>query len=79
MQNLKNTINNNEEEPMNTIGQKITALREGKCMTKTELSNKLDVSVQFLTMIEHGRKNPPIWMLARLSEIFGVTVDEIIK
>ena len=64
---------------MNTIGQKITALREGKCMTKTELSNKLDVSVQFLTMIEHGRKTPPIWMLARLSEIFGVTVDEIIK
>lgn len=64
---------------MNTIGQKITALREGKCMTKTELSNKLDVSVQFLTMIEHGRKNPPIWKLARLSEIFGVTVDEIIK
>lgn len=64
---------------MNTIGQKITALREGKCMTKTELSNKLDVSVQFLTMVEHGRKNPPIWMLARLSEIFGVTVDEIIK
>lgn len=64
---------------MNTIGQKITALREGKCMTKTELANKLDVSVQFLTMIEHGRKNPPIWMLARLSEIFGVTVDEIIK
>ena len=64
---------------MNTIGQKITVLREGKCMTKTELSNKLDVSVQFLTMIEHGRKNPPIWMLARLSEIFGVTIDEIIK
>lgn len=64
---------------MNTIGQKITALREGKCMTKTELANKLDVSVQFLTMIEHGRKNPPIWMLARLSELFGVTVDEIIK
>lgn len=64
---------------MNTIGQKITVLREGKCMTKTELSNKLDVSVQFLTMIEHGRKNPPIWMIARLSEIFGVTTDELIK
>lgn len=62
-----------------TIGQKITALREGQCMTKTELANKLDVSQPFLTMVEHGRKNPPIWMLARLSEIFGVTVDEIIK
>lgn len=64
---------------MNTIGQKITVLREGQCMTKTELANKLDVSQPFLTMVECGRKNPPIWMLARLSEIFGVTVDEIIK
>lgn len=64
---------------MNTIGQKIAALREGQCMTKTELANKLDVSQPFLTMVECGRKNPPIWMLARLSEIFGVTVDEIIK
>lgn len=62
-----------------TIGQKIRTLREGQCMTKTELANKLDVSQPFITMIEHGRKNPPIWMLARLSEIFGVTVDEIIK
>ena len=64
---------------MNTIGQKITVLREGQCMTKTELANKLDVSQPFLTMVECGRKNPPIWMLARLSDIFGVTVDEIIK
>lgn len=62
-----------------TIGQKITALREGQCMTKTELANKLDVSIQFLSMIELGRKNPPLWMIDQLSDIFGVTTDELIK
>lgn len=62
-----------------TIGERITALREANGMSAVVLSNKLDVSSQFLSMVEHGRKNPPIWMLARLSEIFGVTTDELIK
>ena len=62
-----------------TIGERITALREENGMSTVALANKRDVSSQFISMVEHGRKNPPIWMLARLSEIFGVTVDEIIK
>lgn len=62
-----------------TIGEKITALREEHNLSKTELANKLDVSHQFLSAIEHGRKNPPVWMVARLSELFAVTTDELIK
>ena len=62
-----------------TIGERITALREANGMSTVALANKLDVSSQFVSMVEHGRKNPPIWMIARLSEIFGVTTDELIK
>lgn len=62
-----------------TIGEKIAGLRKEHGMTQVYLANRLDVSSQFLNMVESGRKRPPIWMIARLSEVFCVTTDEIIK
>ncbi len=61
------------------IGKNLKRLRNNKNMTQKELADLLFVSSQAISRWEHDEVEPDISTLTKLSEIFNVSVDEIIN
>lgn len=62
-----------------TIGEKIYKLRTEKNLSQGELSELLEVSRQSVSKWENGAATPDLDKIIKLSEIFGITIDELIK
>lgn len=63
---------------MTTLGEKIALMRKSKGLTQEALAEKCSVSAQAVSKWENDITAPDISLLPRLSEIFGVTVDELL-
>ena len=61
------------------IGDKICNLRKRAGMTQSELAEKADLSVPFLSEIENGRKSMSVNTLLALSKALKVSTDFIIN
>ena len=61
------------------LGKEIKRLRKKIGLTQEELAEKLDVRFQAVSNWERGKAPPSIDNLVELSELFGVSVDSIIK
>lgn len=61
------------------IGKNIKALRESLGMTQEQLAEKLSISYQAVSKWETSQSVPDTMMLPAISEIFGVTIDEIFR
>jgi len=48
---------------------KFKYLREGDCLTQTEMANRLGVSKSYISKIESGQKKPSIDFLLRCSKV----------
>lgn len=59
-------------------GTYISHLRKEKDMTQIELADMLNVSHQAVSKWERGESMPDIGLLPKLSEIFGVSIDNIL-
>lgn len=59
-------------------GKQIALLRKSRCITQEELAQRLSVSPQAVSKWENGHTMPEVSILAELSEILGVTIDEIL-
>ena len=66
---------------MDTVitGRFIAEVRKEKGFTQAELAEKLNVTDKAVSKWETGRSAPDVSLLIPLSEIFGVTVTEILK
>lgn len=64
---------------MPNIGERIYRLRSENNMSQGELAEKLDVSRQAVSKWENNISIPELDKIAAMSELFGVTTDEIIK
>jgi len=62
-----------------TLGQNITALRTKAKMSQGDLAEKLNVSRQSVSKWETDASVPELDKLLLLSEIFGITLDELVK
>ncbi|MBO5374120.1 MAG: phosphoglucosamine mutase [Clostridia bacterium] len=60
------------------IGQKIEQLRVSKNISQEQLAEALDVSRQTISKWETGQALPKISKILQLSEIFGVSTDELL-
>lgn len=60
------------------IGDNIRKLRTKKKMTQKELAAKLSISASTIGMYEQNRNNPDIEIIVCLSEIFDISIDELI-
>ena len=60
------------------IGKFIAELRKEKNMTQQELANKLCVTDRAVSHWENGRRLPDISLLKLLSEVFEVSITEIL-
>lgn len=62
-----------------TLGAFIAALRKEKGLTQRELSEMLCVSDKTVSHWEREETSPDISLLPIISDIFGITVDELLK
>ena len=61
------------------LGDKIKLYRENKKMTQNEIANILDVSPATVSKYESGALEPNIESLKRLSELFEISIDELLN
>ena len=61
------------------FNEKLLELRKKKGWSQEELGDKLDVSRQTISKWESGQTTPELEKLIKLSELFEITVDELIK
>ena len=62
-----------------TFGERICRLRMARGLSQEELAAELQVSRQSVSKWETGSSVPELDKLLRLSEVFGVTLDELVK
>ena len=65
--------------PYLETGNRILKLRQSQNMTREQLAEKAEISVQFLADIEKGRKNMTITTLRNLATALFVTTDFIVN
>ena len=61
------------------LNDKLRNLRKTNNLTQEELAEKLDVSRQAITKWESGEGDPDLGNLKQISNLFHVTIDELIK
>lgn len=64
---------------MNTFGEFLYTLRKEKGMTQAELADILKVTNKAVSKWETGEAMPETAQLLPIAQIFGVTVDELLK
>lgn len=64
---------------MNDFGNMLYKLRKEKGWTQSELADKLGISNQAVSKWETGDSFPDSALLVPLSELFGVTIDALLK
>lgn len=61
------------------LGENIYRLRTEKNMSQGDLANALDVSRQSVSKWENNSATPELEKLMKMSELFGVTLDELVN
>lgn len=62
-----------------SLGTHIRKLRKKRGLTIRELSDKADLSTDFISDIERGRKEPSVTTLSKLSDALGVKISYLLK
>ena len=67
------------EDIKNNVAKNITELRVLNNMTQMELAEKLNYSDKTISKWERGESTPDISVLVEMSDLFGVTLDYLVK
>lgn len=62
-----------------TLAEKILSLRTARGMSQDDLAEKLEVSRQSVSKWETGQSTPDLDKIIKLADLFGVTVDELVR
>ena len=60
------------------IGEMILKKRQAAGMTQEQLAAQVPCSRTIIAQYEIGLKTPSVYIVARLADVFGCTVDELI-
>jgi len=62
------------------LGEKVKVLRKRQGMTIKELALALGFpSHSYISEIENGKKRPSTEMIIQIADLFGVTVDQLVR
>lgn len=67
------------ENKYSDVGQRIFLLRSRQKLTREQLAESAEISVQFLSDIEKGRKNMTVTTVRKIAAALNVTTDYIIN
>lgn len=62
-----------------TLAEKILSLRTARGMSQDGLAEQLEVSRQSVSKWETGQSTPDLDKIIRLADLFGVSVDELVR
>ena len=62
-----------------TVGKTIAALRQARGMTQQQLAAAMNVSHQAVSKWENGAALPDIQTLMELTQLFGITVEQLLS
>lgn len=62
-----------------TLAEKIAALRGARELSQGDLAEALDVSRQSVSKWETGQSVPELDKIIKLADLFGITVDELVR
>jgi len=61
------------------FGERVKKEREKRSWSQTDLAEKIHVSRQSVSKWETGKNYPSIEVIIDLSDLFGITIDEILR
>ena len=64
---------------MTTFGEKLRQERSKRGWSQEELAEKLYVSRQSVSKWENGQNYPSIEIIIKISDLFGLTIDELLR
>jgi transcriptional regulator with XRE-family HTH domain len=64
---------------MNRFGEKLRVLRNKQGFSLRQLGDMLEVGYSYIAKMERGEKVPNVAMVLKISQIFDVTTDVLIK
>ena len=64
---------------MERFGEKLRVLRNRQGLSLRQLSNMLGVGHSYIAKMERGEKTPNVAMVLKISQIFDVSTDALIK
>ena len=57
----------------------IKFMRESQNISQKELAERLEISQNALCQYEKGKRKVPLAILIKLSDLFGCTIDELVR
>lgn len=74
----KEAINQQEKEKMQSkFGERLAELRNSKKITQENFAFEVGVDRTYISYLERGKRNPSLYMLARLAKALHSTVSEL--
>lgn len=64
---------------MEEVVNRIKLIQEKSGLGNADFAEKLDISPATLTHLYNGRNKPSLHIIAQISQVFGVSADEIIN
>jgi transcriptional regulator with XRE-family HTH domain len=65
-------------EELRRLGERIRERRRGRGMTQEALTEALDLSVAYVSLIERGGRNPPYTTVVAIARALGVPPGQIV-
>jgi transcriptional regulator with XRE-family HTH domain len=57
------------------IGSAIQLARSTRKLSQAELAKRAGISVSYLSLLERGKRDPPVSTVSRISEALGIPVE----
>lgn len=63
---------------LKNLGQKIAELREKQDLTQTDLARRLDLTTEYISLLERGLRSPSLKILENLEMILGASLQTLL-
>ena len=61
------------------FGMKLRKIRKSKGVTQEKLAEKAGMDFSYLNLIEGGKRNPTLKIIAKIARVLGIRLDELMK
>lgn len=60
------------------FGQKVRKVRKQRGLTQEKLAELAGIDYSYLNLIENGKRNPSLKVIAKLSRVLGVRLEDLV-
>lgn len=68
-----------KEISLSIYGQRVRTLRKKSKLTQAQLAERIDVSTNFIGMVERGERNTTVDKVFKIAEALNITLAEFFK